>query len=207
MTLGNLRTAVRERLDDPTFDTIKLDRWINWVIQDICSRADFPFKNTYTTFDTIVSDYDYLFSSIATDIEKVSSVLDTTNDIQLEYITPEEFDTVTLSATDNSKPYYWTVTDTELKLHPTPDGIYTIKVNYIKTINDLLNSTDIPVIPDKWSEIIILGAYQKALEWNDDFNYASVIEGQFERKLSRMISSSDKTSGQDQIIDWYRPEI
>lgn len=207
MTLGNLRTAVRERLDDPTFDTIKLDRWINWVLQDIYSRADFPFKNKTVNYATTDGTNAHNLTDIAADMDKVSRVLDTTNAVELQYCTPEEFNDFSLTTTEENKPAYWTVFGDQLKLYPTPDAAYTLQIEYKAALSDLTDASQSPTLPDRWSEIIVLGAYAKALEWNDDFDYAGAIMIQFERMLARMIQSSSKTSGQTQVIDWYRPEI
>lgn len=209
MTLGTIRTAVRERLDDPTFDTIKIDRWANWVLQDIYSRANFSFKEGEATFSTTAGTQSYTFASIGSDVDKVSQVFDLTNEIELQYVSYKDLLSAYKDMSDDTqnKPIYWTVQGSTLKLYPIPDDTYSMQVNYVKSLSDPSDADETLAIPDRFSELVVLGTYQKALEWNDDFDYASVIERQYEQKLARMVADANKTSGQDQVINWYRPEI
>lgn len=200
MTLGDIRTAVRERLDDPTFDTIKLDRWTNWVLQDIYSRAKYAFKEGESTLTTTAGNSEYAFSEVG-DVDKISKVL--LDETELVYVK----DMDQFKDTEENKPAYWSTFNGNLRLYPTPDDAYELQVNYVKTLDDLTDASQSPALPARFAEIIVLGVYQKALEWNDDFDYAGVIERQYEQKLGRLVSSNKETSGQDEIINWYRPEI
>lgn len=209
MTLGTIRTAVRERLDDPTFDTAKIDRWTNWVLDDVYTRYQFPFMETTTTLDTVDGTQEYAFSSIASDVDKIRSIIDVTNEYTLEYVDPTELDETYQDQSDDAenKPQYWTVRDGSVKLYPIPDDAYTLKVIYKKVPAKLSVASDSPEIPERYSELIVLGVYQKAHEWNDDYDYASVIERQYEQKLMKMINDYKETSGQLNQIPYERPEI
>ena len=207
MTLGQIRTAVRERADDPTFDTVKLDRWTNWVLDDIYSRYSFPFMQTSTTFDTVDGTSEYDLDVIAGDIDKVRLLTDTTNDVVLNYIDPIGLAEADPQDTTESKPSRWTVYGNTLKLWPIPDSTYTIKMHYKKVPTSLVDTAEEPEIPERYMEAVVLGVYQKLHEWNDDFDYASVIERQYEQKIAKMINDYRKDSGQVHAIAWDRPEI
>jgi hypothetical protein len=210
MTLQTIIAAVRERLDDPTFDNVKITRWANWVIYDICSRTNFPFLENSTTVSTIVSTQDYTLASIAADLNKVKSVIDTTNERELTYVKPEELDSKykDMSNDTTGQPIYWTVYGDTLRVYPLPDDVYTLQVRYKANPTELTVASDTAIIPEVYSETVILGIYQKSLEWNDDFDYSVVIEKQYEQKVNKMVSDySNRVSGQPDIIAWDRPEI
>lgn len=209
MTLGEIRTAVRERLDDPTFETQKIDRWANWVIQDIYARCELPFMKESATFTTISGQQAYPLSSVANDIGRVRSVIDMTNEYTLQYVDNIALNEKYKDMSDdgNDSPTMWTITDDSIILYPTPDDTYTIKVFYKKTPSLLSVSTDVAEIPDRYAEIIVLGVYQKAHEWNDDYDYAAVIERQYEQKIIKMLNDYKETSGQVSEIPYGRPEI
>lgn len=210
MTLAEIRTAVRERLDDPTFETAKIDRWANWVIADICTRANFPFLEGSTTTSTVASTQDYTITTIDSTIDKIRSVIDITNETNLQFMDPHEMDATYLDMSDDttSKPLYWTIYGDTLRLYPIPDDAYTLQIRFKKTPTTLTNTTDVAEIPDRYVEAVVLGTYQKALEWNDDFDYAAAIQNQYEQKVSKIIADyTEKTSGQSKTIPWERPEL
>jgi hypothetical protein len=207
MTLSDIRAAVRERADDPTFDNIKLDRWTNWVLDDIYTRYNFPFMEASTTFNTVDGTQEYALTGIASDIDKIRLLTDTTNDVVLDYIDPIELEQADPANDDESKPYKWTVYNDTLKLWPTPDAAYVIKVTYKKVPAHLTANTESPLIPERYQEIVVLGVFQKVNEWNDDYDYAGVVERQYEQKIMKMISDYRKESGQYRPVAWERPEI
>jgi hypothetical protein len=207
MTLSDIRTAVRERADDPTFDTAKLDRWTNWVLNDIYTRYQFPFMEASKPFTTIANTQEYVLPTIATDIDKIRLLTDTTNDVVLNYVDPIALEEADPKNETTSKPNKWTVYGDTLKIWPIPDGEYEINVMYKKVPTELVNSTDEPEIPNRYMEVVVLGVYQKVHEWNDDYDYASVVERQYEQKIAKMINDYRKESGQENPIKWARPEI
>lgn len=75
----------------------------------------------------------------------------------------------------------------DLKFYPTPDAVYTIEFEGYKKPQDLTAGTDVPVLPEKFHEIIIFkalidhGRYEDAVEIRQD------VPRRFERMLQDLL--------------------
>lgn len=135
---------------------------------------------------------------------RVSSVIDDTNDAVLEPVTLEHLDRLTqLSTPQTGGPSFYAFsgsdgTDTKVRLHPIPDGIYTIKFNLYIPQAELSNDADI-ILMDK--DVVVQGAYARALvERGEDggitSNEAYAI---FKTMLADLISMESTRSGDQSI--------
>lgn len=135
---------------------------------------------------------------------RVSSVIDDTNDAILEPVTLEHLDRLTqLSTAQTGGPSFYAFsgsdgTDTKVRLHPIPDGTYTIKFNLFIPQADLSSDSDIILMDN---DVVVQGAYARALvERGEDggitSNEAYAI---FKTMMADLISMESTRSGDQSI--------
>lgn len=149
------------------------------------------FMQSSTTFNTVASTASYALSTIAADLQQLTSLRITSpdnNERWLQPMTAEDFDRFIADPTSESegapeKYYLW---DNTVYLYPIPDDAYTIAVRYIKTPTTVA-SDDQPDIPEEYQEILTLGTLYRAMQINDNFDQALVIKNQFDTQVIDMI--------------------
>ena len=147
--------------DSSDLDTTVLDRMLNlswWEIQD---KLGFREKEGEGSFSTVAGTSAYDVSGISSDVESIQHVTiqNSTEDTWSPLIYKDKqwfMDERDDNAESEDVPEYYTRFGDEIQLFPTPAGIYTVRVKYLKTIADLITS-GFPV-PQPWHEIIRLGA-------------------------------------------------
>lgn len=79
--------------------------------------------------------------------------------IQMSYMEPQAlFDKLTLDSWETATPRYWTMYAQEIWFWPIPDQAYTIKYYYIQEPPALVSSTDVPVVPVAYHDLLVSGA-------------------------------------------------
>lgn len=190
-TANDIIGRVQTRLKDSSISTSVLLQLLNDTNREVCNRYMLDFMQSSTTFNTVASTASYALSTIAADLQQLTSLRITSpdnNERWLQPMTAEDFDRFIADPTSESegapsKYYLWNDT---VYLYPVPDDAYTIAVRYIKTPTTV-ESGDQPDIPEEYQEILTLGTLYRAMQINDNFDQALVIKNQFDTQVIDMI--------------------
>lgn len=190
-TANDIIGRVQTRLKDSSISTSVLLQLLNDTNREVCNRYMLDFMQSSTTFNTVASTASYALSTIAADLQQLTSLRITSpdnNERWLQPMTAEDFDRFIADPTSESegspeKYYLWNDT---VYLYPIPDDAYTIAVRYIKTPTTV-ESGDQPDIPEEYQEILTLGTLYRAMQINDNFDQALVIKNQFDTQVIDMI--------------------
>lgn len=190
-TANDIIGRVQTRLKDSSISTSVLLQLLNDTNREVCNRYMLDFMQSSTTFNTVASTASYALSTIAADLQQLTSLRITSpdnNERWLQPMTAEDFDRFIADPTSESegspeKYYLW---DNTVYLYPIPDDAYTIAVRYIKTPTTVA-SDDQPDIPEEYQEILTLGTLYRAMQINDNFDQALVIKNQFDTQVIDMI--------------------
>lgn len=190
-TANDIIGRVQTRLKDSSISTSVLLQLLNDTNREVCNRYMLDFMQSSTTFNTVDSTASYALSTIAADLQQLTSLRITSpdnNERWLQPMTAEDFDRFIADPASESegspeKYYLW---DNTVYLYPIPDDAYTIAVRYIKTPTTV-ESGDQPDIPEEYQEILTLGTLYRAMQINDNFDQALVIKNQFDTQVIDMI--------------------
>jgi hypothetical protein len=169
MTLEELLTEFYARgfdyLDDDGPGATRAKRWINQSYQEMCGMEDWPFLETSTTGTAPLT---------ISDLGYIESVTNVSQDRSLNFIDRrtlvERYPDLT---TAGSATYaYLTGGDT---INTYPVGSDTLRVRYLRVVNDLDESTDQPVIPAKYQYAIIDYACGRAYMDSDNPEMAQIV--------------------------------
>lgn len=135
----------------------------------------------------------------------------------LQIISPEEMQTIKQYDASEGKPQVAAVLDflttgdpttaRRLVIHPYPDEIYRLEVDYTQSLNTELSGTTQPLIPDDFRQIIIYGALARGYPiFLNDIQRGQVFQGLFNDLLNLMVAVQRKHEGLPMIAprDSYR---
>lgn len=175
--LSTVRDRVQAKLDDTNFSASKINQFINDAQRDIFNTYDFPFNQGIDL--TKVLALDGTSVTLPTDFQRMR-VLETISPSGYEMaLTPFSMNYTTFkniypydADRSSGTPSFWTVYGNELLFAWKADKQYGLGMYYTKTADELVNDTDVPEIPEAFSETLVVGAYIRALEHNDDNDIA-----------------------------------
>lgn len=201
--LSTVRTRIQKKLDDTNFSVATNNQFINDGQRDILNSRRFVFMEREATLTTT---------------NGLDTVTGTPSDMQvpltlrlysptnyataLPYLEYEEFD-VSIpnpSLAGNTVPTSWRVFNKTIYVYPIANGTYTLKLKYIKVPAELVNDIDVPEIPEEFSEALVLAGYRRALEHNDNYDQAQVIQIQIDEQLNKMDERYKRQSGRPHIM-------
>ena len=160
MTYLNLMNGVLRRLREEETTSVTSTTYVKMVgdfINDaktlVGQAADWSALRETITISTTASDNTYSLTGGGDNI-KVMSMLNDTQNCFMEYQTKDWFnDALYISNASEGAPKYFTYNgldgngDTQILVGPTPDGVYSIRVDLVKRQADLSANTDSLLIP------------------------------------------------------------
>jgi len=160
MTYLNLMNNVLRRLREEETSSVTSTTYVKMVgdfINDaktlVGQAADWSALRETITISTAASDNTYSLTGGGDNI-KVMSMLNDTQNCFIEYQTKDWFnEQLYISSAAEGTPRYFTYNgldsngDTQILIGPTPDGVYSIRVDTVKRQADLSTNTDELLIP------------------------------------------------------------
>ena len=160
MTYLNLMNNVLRRLREEETSSVTSTTYVKMVgdfINDaktlVGQAADWSALRETITISTTASDNTYSLTGGGDNI-KVMSMLNDTQNCFMEYQTKDWFnEQLYISSASEGTPRYFTYNgldssgDTQILVGPTPDGVYSIRVDTVKRQADLSANTDELLIP------------------------------------------------------------
>jgi len=187
--LGTVRTRVQQKLDDTSFSTDKLNQFINDGQRDVLNSRRFTFMEREATVTAIIGANTVTGTPVDMQLPiSLRITSPTTYANMLNYIEYEDFDVAipNQNLVGNTIPQYWRVFNNSLLVYPNADATYGIALKYMKAPTELINDSDVPEIPESFGELLVLAAYKRALEHNDNYDQAQVIQQQVDVQVDTM---------------------
>lgn len=189
--LSTVRSRIQDRLDNTSFSTSKLTQFINDSQREIIIQAKPQYAQLEATYTTAISAN--TLTTTATDVlVPLSFKLFTPINyaMKLPFIEYQDVDLFypNVGLLGTGPPIAWSVFGGTPFLVNNADAVYTLKGKYLQTPPELTNDTDVPILPVTFSEILVLAGYKRALEHDDDFDSAQVVQQEIDSKILDMTS-------------------
>ena len=201
MTAQDMVTEIRLHLGGETSETIsdnQILRWINRSYIEVTSAYKFDEMETSTTLTTSSGTAEY--ESTASDILKVISLVDDTNNVTMFPIDRYQYERWSSGDSSNQTgtPIHWFISGVgsnnrrQFTLWPTPDGTYTINIFYLKKPTELVLSPSATsaVVLEPWDDVILQRAVSRG--WralgDDDRAYKALQAARDSEKAAVMSS-------------------
>lgn len=191
--LSSIRNQVLDdKLDDTSFDPRVVDRFINATQREIFNTYELPFQEE--VFSGTLPSGNRIFE-FPEDLQALQSVVVTSpdglqRDITSLYRRYKDFNQIYPTPSNNEAApiYAWTSFAGKMYTAAPIDVNYTMDTFYLKKPDLLEDDEDIPEIPEEFQEALVLGAFKRVLERNEDFDLAAVIGNQYNDQLDRMVN-------------------
>lgn len=193
-TLASIRNRViTDKLDDPQYDPTVVDGFINDAQRSIFNTYELPFMEKTFSGTSAATEWifdfpvDYQVQNALILVGPDNNIVDLTDN----YIDFRAFNQMYPSPGDNpvGRPNVWTTYGNKLYYSRPLDQDYQVTLYYLKTPTLLDADGDVPEIPESFGEVLILGAYYRVLERNEDFDLALFYKnGDYQDELDKMVS-------------------
>lgn len=193
MQVAELKTAVKRFGFD---DSDPLLIWINAAMHEI--EDAYPKWSWLEGNVTKVLPPNTGALTVAADVKRLHKVRDETDATSLggrdlEYWPREKLWRESENLGNAGNPYAFTVLNsTQIECYPVAAAARNLSVWYTKTIVDLVNDADVPIIPASNHYVIVLGAVYVALQAESEEDRAANAQAQFQSKLDKMITADMK---------------
>lgn len=192
-TLQAIRERViNDKLDDEEFDPGIVDRFINDTQRDIFNQYELSFQEkifggklpSTSTMFALPEDLSQLQSAVVTDPSNA------VHDIMGQYVDFRTFNRMHPKPTSREAGAieHWTLYSGNIILSRPTDIEYELTVFYTKKPTKLELPTDVPEIPEEFSELLVLGAYIRCLERNEDFDLAAYMKSDYNNMLDMLVA-------------------
>lgn len=205
----DLVTRTQQKLDDPSFDTATLINFANDIEREVFNR--YRINTEEQQIDTITTTAG---SRALTGIPGVAGGNAVAQYISLRIILPinyskvipymeyEDVDVVypNYLLLGQGPPIGWFIFDGTPQLVNLADKTYTLSAKYTIQPTKLVSVNDTPNLPEEFSEITVLGMFARALEFNDEYNEAVSIRGQYNRLATDYVDATRRQDGTPHIM-------
>lgn len=182
MTFAELQTEFLSRgfdyLGEDAAGRVRAKRWLNISYLQLCEAFPWPFLETEQSGVPPLA---------LTDMRAVLWVLNPTTLTKLDYIETRELTDRTANvATTGTSLFYWLDSNT-LKTYPV--GTNSVTVRYLKVPAELVADGDTPVVPNRFSDLIVDGAVIRGLRDSDNFTDVTALQTTYAQDLGAMAAS------------------
>lgn len=181
-----------DRLDDEEFSASVVDRFINHTLRDIFNQFELSFQEKI--FAGVLPATSLIFA-LPDDLAQLQSATITSPDANIVDIMNKYIDFRTFnkmfpkpSINEPGDIEAWTMYAGNILLSRPVDVDYELSMFYTKTPKKLELDTDVPEVPEEFSELIVLGAYIRCLKRNEDFDMAAYVETEYDKQLDLLVS-------------------
>jgi hypothetical protein len=204
--LASIRTQVRNRISDQNFSTALIDQFINDEQREIFNYYDLPFNRT--TIEHTINQGENTIA-LPTGHQKTKGLRIIApegydSDITRGYIPWARFRAVFRQDPDyysENQLLWWSIYNTDIVFAFNSDRTYTLEQDYLIAPVVMEEDNDVPEIPEEFQEILVLGAYVRALEVNDDNDIAQYQLGKKNLLVQAMLKRlAPQQSGKTLIV-------
>ena len=185
------RDLALDLLDDENYSPEILDRAINRAIKEIYNQFELSFMERI--FSGTVPENSTMFR-YPTDLALAQSHVLTAPDgaqrtLDNSYIPFKDFNRIYPTPSNNKPgaPTHWTSYGGNIILSCPTDKEYTLDIYYVSKPPKLAADTDVPAIPEEFSELILLGAYIRIAKRNEDTDLAQMAIQDYAGQLNKLV--------------------
>jgi hypothetical protein len=205
MNYLQLCNAVLRELNEVEIVSVSSTRGIQSAVKDfinksqkdiINSELEWPFTYADSTITTASGTGEYTLAADLKTIDQDTVFINlggTKSLTPLDYLAYDEYirEYLSLNSDPNdnhlSEPSHFYITqDSKLGLYPEPDGVYTVSYQYWSTHSDMAGNTDVPVIPERFHDVIVNRAKYYAYMLRSDLQSAQLTERDYREGVTRM---------------------
>jgi hypothetical protein len=199
MNLGQLQTAV-QALGYGSDTATQQAYFLNAVYREVCSSDRWPFLESQNLVQTMSIGSNTI--AIPTDlngdpIEFIDAVRwgigapSATNSMyDTDNVEPQVMRSLEVNWNGQTgTPEKWSLIAGVIHVWPWPDQVYTLYIDYTEGPADLVSSTDTPVIPARWHDVLVFGAAKYMAQRERDIYSTETWDGVYEQKLQKMRQS------------------
>ena len=185
---GIRKRVLVDKLDDDEFDPEIVNNFINDTLRDIYNQFELPFQEKIfqgtipagSTIFKLPSDLALIQAQSIGGVPGFSGNKMRWRDFVSSY--PDSLNA------EAAAPGMWTLYGGNILLSAPTDKDYTMTIYYIKKPKELVESTDVPDFPEEFQELLVLGAYKRILDRNEDFDLGNIVDGQYQAKLTQLVN-------------------
>lgn len=184
--------------DQDTDEKTGCDTYLNRAYWEILDKYKFREKEVIASFVTIASTPFYHVPTLLEALQSLA-IKDNNSDAYtpLDPMTSDEYNQVFVNTTDNEgKPEKYLRETSGIRLWPTPDDVYTLKIRYWSVLSDLSDTVD-PTIPQVWHEVILFGGVARALMGTSRDNLGAQVARNWQAALINGITPVDEKEKAD----------
>lgn len=174
---SDLKTKLQTEVGDPNLDDSVAGDALNHAQQEIFGKFDLTL-NSATQTNSVTSGTNTLASAMPTDFQRVSSLYISSptalaGDLTDYFMKVKDFRSQYPDAGTYVGPLQWWTFWTSIEFAVKASSDVVVKLDYIKTIDFMSATNDVPVIPQSFQELLMLGAKIRVFEQKEDFDYAN----------------------------------
>lgn len=143
-------------------------------------------------------------NGLPTNFDRPIAIRNTTSDKEktLKYIQYDELIRLypDFPNADNGTPRYWYEFAEEINVFPKPDTAFSFVLDFYKKPTELTGDADIPELPAQYEELLVIGAYIRALEHDDDYDEAAVQRLIWDNKHINMVRKTTQKRNGPSVI-------
>lgn len=201
---SDLKTKLQTQVGDPNLDDTVAGDALNYTQQEIFGTFDLTLNSGQQT-NSVTAGTNVLASALPTDFQRISSLYISAPAALAEDLTPyfmkiKDFRTKYPNAGTYAGPLqewsFWTSVEFAMNASAT----VTVKLDYSKTIPYLSAGTDVPVIPQSFEELLILGAKIRIFEQKEDFDYSNQFTNRYADLLEAFTTRYSTRQVDNQIV-------
>ena len=186
--LSGLINRVKVRLDDEEYSDDTITQFLNDTLFDALGEAHYQFLECI--FKQYSDGPGILI--LPKNFQALIQVTAKTNHnvTPLKYMPAQDF--LAMDKKSGVKNYHYTVFSGQI-LYNLPeigdnedDDYYEVTLYYLAKPLPISESTDIPVIPYEFGEILVMGALARAERLRDNFDYAAIYENKYDELVTNM---------------------
>lgn len=191
--LAGIRQRVLiDKLDDEEFDPNVVDNFINDTQRDIFNQYELSFQEKI--FSGTIPAGSTMFK-FPTDVAQIQAQVVTGPDgsqtnLKNSYLNFRDFFTMYPTPQGNSVGSIgaWTLYANNMLTSNPTDKEYTMTMFYIKKPQTLVLGSDVPEVPEEFSELLVLGALERVQKRNEDYDLAAQTHAEYERILVQLVT-------------------
>jgi len=190
---GIRRRVLVDKLDDEEFDPSVVDNFINDTQRDICNQYELPFQEKIFSGDVPSGSTMFKFPGDVAEIQSqvITSPADgTQRSLKDSYADFRTFNSMypTPAASLPSPILKWTLYAGNMLTSAPTDKDYTMTIFYVSKPVTLTENASVPQIPEEFGELLVLGAFKRIQERNEDFDLAAGTQREYERILLQLVN-------------------
>lgn len=187
--LAGLRQRVLlDKLDDDEFDPGIVDRFINDTQRNIFNQFELPFQEKIfrgaipagSTMFQLPSDLAIMQSQSVSGVSNFGSLQ---TDFRSFFRRNPDIENAKVAA-----PSQWALYGGNVLLNAPTDKEYTMTLFYIRKPKTLVEDGDVPEIPEEFNELLVLGAFKRILQRNEDFDLAREVTAEYQEQLMLLVN-------------------